>query len=248
MRICLSASNTLTYPQGGHVWVFLNWALGFRSLGCEVTWLDVVPVSMPVAELQQRLSYLRTLLAPFGFEAIAVDFISDTDCTKVLRDAQLPTVEDFAPFDFLFDLRYDLPARLLRHARRSALLDIDPGHLHIALQAGQYTQPKHDLFFTIGERISECKHLPRTNRSWIYTPPCVFIPGWPVWPSVPDAPWTTVAHWWGDVWMPDLETGKLFCDDKRDGFQLFMELPAKVGARFELALTMGDHPAERARI
>ena len=248
MRICLSAANTLAYPQGGHLWVFLNWALGFRSLGCEVTWLDVVPVSMPVAELEQRLAYLKKQLTPFGISAIAVDFISDEDCTRVLHDAKLPTVEEFGPFDLLFDLRYDLPSRLLKWARRSALLDIDPGHLHVALQLGQYPQPRHDLFFTIGERIAECKYLPGTDRKWVHTPPCVYVPEWPVRLSSPDAPWTTVAHWWGSGWMPDLETGVHFCDDKRDGFEPFMDLPAKVSARFELALTMGDHPAEKARI
>src|SRR5258705_9022620 len=76
-RVCLSAPNSLTYPQGGHLWVFLNWALGFRSIGCEVVWLDVVPISMSVMELQSRLAYLRTLLSPFGIDSIAVDFITD---------------------------------------------------------------------------------------------------------------------------------------------------------------------------
>jgi len=40
--VCLGTSNTLRYPQGGHLWVFLNWALGFRSQGCRIIWLDVV--------------------------------------------------------------------------------------------------------------------------------------------------------------------------------------------------------------
>ena len=40
VTIWLSA-NTLHYPQGGgHMWVFLNWALGLRELGCEVVWLE----------------------------------------------------------------------------------------------------------------------------------------------------------------------------------------------------------------
>src|SRR5262249_9139561 len=41
-RVCLSAS-TLNYPRGGgHMWVYLNWALGLRSVGCEVFWLEGV--------------------------------------------------------------------------------------------------------------------------------------------------------------------------------------------------------------
>jgi hypothetical protein len=246
-RVCLSAAQTLSYPQGGHLWVFLNWALGFRSLGCDVTWLDVVPTSMPVAELAQRLAYLRSLLSPFGITSIAVDYISDEDCTSALHAAQLPTIEQYGPFELLFDMRYNLPHRLLKHARRSALLDIDPGHLHFALQSGGYPQPRHDLFFTIGEKVGRDVFSSGTGRTWIYTSPCVFLPEWPVSTTPPGAPWTTVAHWWADSWMPDPETGELFSDGKRDGFEAFMDLPIKVPARFELALCVGD-AAEVARI
>jgi hypothetical protein len=250
IRVCLSAAKTLSYPQGGHLWVFLNWALGFRSIGCDVTWLDVVPQSMSIPELQQRLAYLRSLLSPFGITSIAVDYISDEGCTSVLHTAQLPTIEQYGPFELLFDIRYNLPRRLLKHARRSALLDIDPGHLHLALKGSGYPQPRHDLFFTIGERVGREPFSAGTGRNWIYTPPCVFLPEWPVWAAPSDAPWTTVAHWWADdAWMPDPETGAQFCDDKREGFEAFMALPAKVPARFELALCIGDHrPSEKARI
>ena len=247
MRVCLSAPNSLTYPQGGHLWVFLNWALGFRSIGCEVVWLDVVPVSMPVMELQARLAYLKTLLSPFGIDAIAVDYSSDADRVSVLHNAQLPTLEHFGRFDLLFDLRYDLPRRLLGYARRSALLDIDPGHLHFALAKGDYPEPKHDVFFTIGETVSRSKYVIGTGRTWVYTPPCVSLPEWPFSPAPPGAPWTTVAQWWSDIWMPD-ETGVLFHDEKREGFRPFMDLPGKVTARFELALNLGDDPVEKARI
>ena len=35
------SANTLSYPQGGgHMWVYLNWALGLREVGCDVVWLE----------------------------------------------------------------------------------------------------------------------------------------------------------------------------------------------------------------
>ena len=248
IRVCLSAAETLRYPKGGHLWVFLNWALGFRSLGCDVTWVDVAPPSMPTAEIEQRLAYLRGLLDPFGITSIAVDVLSDEDRAREPDEAGLPAIERFGPFDLLFDMRYDLPHRLLKHARRSALLDIDPGQLHLALRQGKYPQPRHDVFFTIGERVGRGPFSTGTGRSWLYTPPCVFLPEWPVSATPSDAPWTTVAHWWSAAWMPDPETGAFFCDDKREAFQAFMDVPAEVGARFELALSLGDDPPERARI
>ena len=48
--------------------------------------------------------------------------------------------------------------------------------------------------------------------------------------------------------MPDPETGVMFCDDKRESFEAFMSLPKKVPSRFELALSLGDDPPEKARI
>src|SRR3954454_19218058 len=38
--VCLWA-RTLGYPtEGGHLWVYLNWALGAIACGCEVIWLE----------------------------------------------------------------------------------------------------------------------------------------------------------------------------------------------------------------
>src|ERR687886_2774913 len=53
--VCLSSTDTLNYPQGsGHLWVFLNWALGLRALGCEVIWLETVSHEN-VTALKRRL-------------------------------------------------------------------------------------------------------------------------------------------------------------------------------------------------
>ena len=46
MTICLTPAGTLNYDEGGgHFWVFLNWALGLRSLGYRVIWLELVGAS-----------------------------------------------------------------------------------------------------------------------------------------------------------------------------------------------------------
>ena len=39
--VCLAPARTIAYPQGGgHLWVYLQWALGLRALGCRVIWLE----------------------------------------------------------------------------------------------------------------------------------------------------------------------------------------------------------------
>ncbi len=75
LKLCLSTPNTASYPQGGHLWVFINWALGLRSCGCEVTWLDIVPASLSSDELLVKYKYLQKMLSPFKLDAnLIVDF------------------------------------------------------------------------------------------------------------------------------------------------------------------------------
>src|SRR5438445_5547034 len=43
LTVCLAPANTIGYPQGGgHLWVYLNWALALRAAGCRVVWLEGV--------------------------------------------------------------------------------------------------------------------------------------------------------------------------------------------------------------
>ena len=63
ITVCLGVY-TLYYPlTGGHSWVYLNWALGLRALGCRVIWLEMVKrgrerdnkLPAYIAALKQRL-------------------------------------------------------------------------------------------------------------------------------------------------------------------------------------------------
>lgn len=245
MNVCLSTANTLAYPQGGHLWVFINWALGLKACGCDVVWLDVVPAEVSADEAARKYHVLREELRPFGLDAaIAVDCFGDEDVTPALRKAGLPTLEERPPCELLVDLRYDLPRRLVRRHRRSVLVDLDPGQLQLALAQGKYAAPPHDVFFSVGESTGSSGV--KGDRAWLHTPPCVALDQWPVAAGGPDQPWTTVAHWWGG-WMTD-EQGNAFPDAKRDGFLPYLDVPSKVSARFELALNLGDAAAEKDMI
>src|SRR5271167_750882 len=67
--VCLSAWDTLTYPKGGgHLWAYLNWALGLRALGCRVIWLESVASDVPVPEVHALVGCLKDRLRPYGLE------------------------------------------------------------------------------------------------------------------------------------------------------------------------------------
>ncbi|MGE5219860.1 MAG: hypothetical protein ACM3SP_22900 [Chloroflexota bacterium] len=228
----MSTKETLSYPQGGHLWVFINWALGFRACGCEVSWLEVVPPEMSPDELSVALRRLKELLTPFG--------LADAVLISRLSDDPSISEDEIGPFDFLFDMRYDLPERLRNRARRSALLDMDPGQLQIAIACGEYRDPQHNAFFTIGSSGTPQARFPDLGKHWIYTPPAVYLPEWPSCAAPEGAAWSTVAHWWGS-WMVD-ESGNHFPNGKRDGFLPLMRVPTEVKTRFVLAL---DETGER---
>jgi hypothetical protein len=236
LKVCLSTNQTVLYPQGGHLWVFINWALGLRSCGCEVTWLDVVPTSLSLGELLAKYKYLQKRLSPFKLDAnLVVDFLSKEKLSGRLDQIALPCLDSLGPFDLLVDLRYDLPKRLFDVFRRTVLINIDPGLYEQALAAGVYPKPGHDLLFSIGETGQAI-----VNKNWLYTPPCVFLDEWPPTVGSKDAPWTTIAHWWGEA--PDKDE-----ESKRRAFEPFMMLPSKVDAHFELALNL-EHDEEQRLI
>lgn len=238
LKVCISTANTLMYPQGGHLWVFINWALGLRSCGCDVTWLDVVPPTVQLDELAAKFDYLRATLQPFGLgTSLVVDFLTSEDMAGRLREASSPSLESLGPFDLLVDFRYNLPERLFSNFRRTALINIDPGQYELAVRGGVYPEPKHDVLFSIGRSPVQNG----TNTHCLYTPPCVFLDEWPFILGSSDSPWTTVAHWWGQ------DPSKQDYDSKREGFRAFMTIPSKVRARFELALNV-EHDEEQARI
>ena len=220
------------YPQGGHLWVFINWALGLKSCGCDVTWLDIAPENIPIEELIKRFHHLKSSLQPFGLHRnLVLEFLSSEDLSRRLHEAAIPSLTDLEPFDLLVDLRYNLPERLFTRFRRKVLINIDPGAYELALDGGVYPAPRHDLLFSIGK-----SWVQRDPRKWIYTPPCVYLGEWPFTLGSADAPWTTVSHWWvgGD-------------NSKRAAFRDFMTIPSMVNARFELAVNVA-HEGEQERI
>jgi hypothetical protein len=244
--ICLVAS-TLYYPTGGgHLWAYLNWALGLRAAGCRVIWLEPVQSTTPAAEIQAYVATLKSRLAPHGL-ADEVALCSETGAP--LAADQLGNCLDIAAAaeaaDLLLNQKYALSAGVVQLFKRTALLDIDPGLTQMWLSQGLIHPAPHDVYFTIGETVGQPgAQFPSAGLPWQYTPPCIFLDAWPAVAAPATAPFTTISHWYMDLWETDQDG--LYLNDKRSGFLPFLELPHHTNAPLELAIFLGEQEQDRA--
>jgi hypothetical protein len=270
VTVCLSTNTTLSYPQGGgHLWVFLNWALGLRALGCEVIWLETVSNEERVAalgrrrglgpdglaertsdladEVQANVATLKGRLEPYGLaERLALHSWSGEalpgEVTKGCLDLEAATEADL-----LLNLRYNLPGEVVGRFRRSALLDIDPGLLQVWISQRLVSVPQHDLYFTIGETVGQPgAQFPDMGLKWHYTPPPVYLPEWPPVRADSMAPYTTVSHWWAEEWV-EIQ-GELRDNNKRTAFLAYSDLPSRISTPLELALCLAPGDEEEGRL
>jgi hypothetical protein len=250
LRVCLLA-NALDYPDGGgHLWVYLNWALGLRSLGCEVTWLECERRNglRRQDDIACRIAALKSRLAPYGLaDRVAVHPANGSAISReMVGDCLDLDAADDA--DLLLNLQYFAPPQVVDRFRRSALLDIDPGLLQLWASQGLISLARHDVYFTIGETVGRPgARFPDLGKSWLYSPPCVSLDWWHPAPRVEEAPFTTLSHWWADEWVQD--GAEVYDNTKRAGFLPFLGLPGLTAQPLELALNFAPHEdAERTML
>ena len=245
VTVCLAADAMFYMRGGGHLWVYLNWALSLRALGCRVIWLETVDPANPIAETRDKIALFKQRLARYGLG----DSLAIASRTTAALPAEL--TEDCLEFaaateaDLLLNMRYKTRPEIVAAFRRTALVDIDPGLLQTWISEGELYVAKHDMYFTIGETVGQLgARFPDVGVAWQYTPPCVALDWWPVCPAGADAPLTTVTHWHADEWVGDNRDG--YKNDKRTGFLPFLELPRQVRQPMELAACLGGEEREQA--
>jgi hypothetical protein len=243
ITVCIAPANTLDYPKGGgHLWAYLNWALGLRALGCKVIWLEFVPPSVPAEEIRANIAALKIRLEIYGLvNCLALHSWTNEPLPPELTMANL-SLDEAAGADLLLDFR-STPLQVVKRFRRSAMMDLDPGLLQTWVNRKHehvYIAP-HDVYFTIGETIGRPGSLaPDVGLTWNYTPPCVALDWWPPC-EIRDGRFTSVAHWYANGGLLDDPR----VDDKRNAFLPFLDLPLVTGRDLELALDL--HPEDNQR-
>ena len=132
--VVLASQKLLEFPTAsGHFWVYMQYAQGLRSLGCDVWWLE------GETEDSEALETLRLRLERYGLPE------------RLLLEGRPETQDVLNAADLLLNFNYGLEAS----ARMKALVDIDPGLLQFWIKRRQLDVLPHDVYFTTGERIGE---------------------------------------------------------------------------------------------
>lgn len=260
MRVVV-AGLVATYPVGGVAWDYLQYVQGFHALGCDVWYVEDTGrwfydperetfvadaargarfVGESLAELEPRLGKAWGVRAPDG----TWHGLDERAVARVFAEADL-----FLNVSGACWLR-----DAYRTARVTAYLDSDPGYTQgrlAAVDAGTADEDtafsadlvrRHDVFFTLGERIGEPDCLiPSCELRWHPTRQPIVLDDWPV-RFAPDGAFSTVMSWKIEPTPPHL--GGRAYGGKDVEFERLLELPRHTPERLEVALA-GAAPRER---
>jgi hypothetical protein len=249
-----------SYPVGGVVWDYGQYALGLEQLGFEVFYLEDTgwqtydphkgeyssDCSYGIDFLQRSLSSLSPSLGSrWRFRSMDGE-------TFGLKNA------DFAEVLHTADLLLNVSGgTLLRDeympCRRKVLIDSDPGWNHFRNYPkwdanpnwhGSHGYRAHDHFFTYAERIGlpDCI-LPTLGLPWQPTRPPVVMDCWLAEP--PGTTWTTVMTW--KNFQESIQYKGSIYGTKEMEFGKIEALPSCTQARLEIAVGGAEAPRQEWR-
>jgi hypothetical protein len=237
-RIVIAGAVAQKPGCAGHSWQFLQYLLGFRRLGWDVTFIDNLGGANPAAGIRQ----LTDVMARAGLDGAWSLGLPNGERAGLARHDVIARLRSA---DLLLNVMgFETDAELLAAARRRVFLDTDPGfgQMWCALGLADIFAG-HDAHVTIGERIGadDCT-VPTCGIRWITTPQPVVLDAWPVVPPKPGGALTSIASWRGAY-------GPIDYNGHRYGLRVhqlrrFAQLPRRAPGAFELALDI--HPADAA--
>ncbi|MGH7785402.1 MAG: glycosyltransferase, partial [Candidatus Binatia bacterium] len=232
----------------GYTWVFLQWVLGLRRLGCEVLYVEHLEAKDCIDAQWQPAPFAQSEnVALFGAVMARCGL---TDAAALLERDGAGWVgrsrRDVGAWAAEADLFINLSGRwhlrdVLDAARRRAYVDLDPGFTQIwqAKYGADMNLAGHDAYFTVGLNVGrpDCR-IPTLGLEWQPIPPPVAQAEWqPQGP--PGAAYTTVADWRG---YAPVEWDGVWYKQKSDEFLRLIDLPAHAAAPLEICLAI--HPDE----
>jgi hypothetical protein len=240
--VVIAAYNVVAFPEGGgHFWVYLQYALGLRQLGCDVYWLEGFRTKGRVEQEAAALATFRRRMDEHGFRGKYILYLAPGETptpeapAEYLDMSRADAEAIFERADLLLNFHYAISPGLLAHFRRTALVDIDPGLLQFWISREQLSVPPHDFYFTTSEKVGQPDgKIPDCGLGWIHIRPAVCVERWPYSFHPRSDAFTTISIWDSSDWIVDRD--EQYENTKRVAFLQFAELPRLTRQRLELAL------------
>lgn len=248
-------------PLGGYAWQAAHYLIGLERLGYDVWFYEDTAWCAEAYDPESRtlgytyapgLARTARFLSRLGLGERWAFWDAARDEYAGASRARVESV--FRDADLLLNLAgVNRVAAERRQGRLAIYVDLDPGYTQIRAAAGdaplRALLAEHDFLFTLGENIGTPRSpVPTAGFRWHPTRPPVLTDLWrPPGPPPPGAPYTTVGSW-DSAGRDVVYGGERYTWRKRIQWQRFLELPARVPARFELAMDLGRHPHDRERL
>ena len=246
MRIVV-AGYLVRYPLGGYAWQTAHYLLGLRALGHDAWFYEETgyysPAYNPVTQ-EYGPSYGYGIAAAgeflgrigFGDRWLFVDTYSGTEHRPGGRGADALLREA----DLLVNLSgvNEIPSER-RGGRPAIYIDLDPTFTQLRLlnedKSLREMLDQHTWLFTFGENIGTPRSpIPTGGYTWHPTRQPIVTAYW-AHGGPPGTAYTTIGKW--DSSERDIECGgERYRWSKRDQWQGCLDLPARTGARFEMAM------------
>ncbi|MEJ2204384.1 MAG: hypothetical protein P8170_09755 [Gemmatimonadota bacterium] len=245
-RVIVASHEVSSYPEGaGHFWVYMQYIQGLQRAGCEVYWLEQFHSDRDQEAQHRAIATFLDRARSFGLEGRTLLYRADergaaAEWIGVSRTRAEATLRSA---DLLLNFHYEIHPSLLGLARRTALVDIDPGLLQLWMSTEQLSVAQHDVYFTIGETVGTPQaRFPDCGVRWLHIRPPVNLELWPFAYDPDSTAFTTVSGWWSGLFIKVVENGQevLRENTKRVAILPYAELPHHTSQRLELALHMSD--------
>lgn len=245
--IVVSPHHVATFPEGGgHFWVYMQYVLGLRQLGCQVYWLEQFNLDPETESGKATLQMFSERMQKFGMQDHFILYSTEKESEQIsFVGRQSGEVETLlAHTDLLLNFHYAVTGRILERFKRTALIDIDPGLLQFWISHNQLHVQPHDLYFTIGETVGTPRALfPDCGLKWTQIRPVVNLEAWPFTYRPEARSFTSISTWEIEDWVVS-ENESYYENSKRINYLRFANLPQNLDQELELAVFMTDEDAD----
>ena len=249
--VIVSPHHVASFPEGGgHFWVYMQYVLGLRQLGCQVYWLEQFGLDLETEQGKAALRIFAERMQRFGLQDNFILYSTEKNSDEITYVGRKAEEVDaiFRQTDLLLNFHYAVGSDILERFKRTALVDIDPGLLQFWISHNQLNVQPHDLYFTIGETVGTPRALfPDCGLRWIQIRPVVNLEAWPFTYRPEARSFTSISTWEIEDWVVS-ENEAYYENSKRINYLRFANLPKNLQQELELALFLTDNDNDQRNL